>query len=72
VTTLPRVGILIPSAERLIDFVKGDDTPDVIMLSCTNLQTLHIRSDLTTAAGAPLVTSNLAAARAVRALLERL
>jgi maleate isomerase len=57
------------SAERLIDFVKGSDAPDVVMLSCTNLQTLHVLDDLTAAAGAPIVTSNLAAAQTVRTLL---
>lgn len=57
------------SAERLIDFVKGGDAPDVVMLSCTNLQTFHVLDDLAAAAGAPIVTSNLAAAGAVRALL---
>jgi maleate isomerase len=57
------------SADRLIDFVKGTDAPNVVMLSCTNLQTLHILDDLTAAAGASIVTSNLAAADAVRSLL---
>jgi maleate isomerase len=57
------------SADRLINFVMGTDAPDAVMLSCTNLQTLHILDDLTAAAGASIVTSNLAAADAVRSLL---
>jgi maleate isomerase len=57
------------SGERLIDFVRGDDQPDVVMLSCTNLQTRHLLDDLARAASAPVVTSNLAAATAVLGLI---
>jgi maleate isomerase len=57
------------SADRLMDFVQGSDQPDVVMLSCTNLQTLHLLPELATAANAPVVTSNLSAATAVRLLL---
>jgi maleate isomerase len=58
-------------ADRLLDFVTGTDTPDVVMLSCTNLQTRHLLNDLTAAAGAPIVTSNLAAAHAVQTLFKQ-
>jgi maleate isomerase len=57
------------SADRLIGFVQGSDQPDVVMLSCTNLQTLHILDDLKSTAGAPIVTSNLSAATVVRSTL---
>jgi maleate isomerase len=59
------------SADLLMSFVQGSDEPDVVMLSCTNLQTLHILADLTTVARAPIVTSNLSAATAVRSALSR-
>jgi maleate isomerase len=57
------------SGDQLMGFVQGSDEPDVVMLSCTNLQTLHLLSDLAAVAHAPVVTSNLSAATVVKATL---
>ncbi|MHC9043304.1 maleate cis-trans isomerase family protein [Microbacterium saperdae] len=53
------------STARLLAVASSDDDAEVVMLSCTNLRTLHAIDALERALGLPVVSSNLAVAEAI-------